>query len=87
MDEAEKLGPDKAEQVMEISQMINPLLADKGPAIQGGVIVDILAKYLAGHLPVEIRQKILDDILEVTWKLVEVYHEEFHEASKDDTQH
>jgi len=74
---------------LDLAQKIGAILANQGPSVQGAVIVDMMAKYLAGHLPVEVRQQILDDMLSVCWKLVEVYHREFHEEppGTDDTQH
>lgn len=63
---------DEAERVMEIRNSISPLLAGLAPEIQGAVLADLLATFLAGHYrlgPQKI-EAILDHHISAVRKLV-----------------
>lgn len=47
-----------ARHVLEIAERVKPELAGKHPAIQGAVLADLLATWLAGH-PSEVREELL----------------------------
>ena len=53
-----------------ISAEIKPRLAGLPGEIQGAVLADLMSLWLAGHHP-DLRQKVFQDWLEVTRKLVE----------------
>ena len=38
-----------ATQALKLADEIAPLLAGKGPGVQGGALAELLARYLAGH--------------------------------------
>lgn len=56
---------DKAEIIMAVVETVRPILAGLGPDIQGAVIADLLAIWLAGHSPA-----LRDDLLE--WHITQV---------------
>lgn len=64
-----------ANEAIELSKEIRPMLADRGPEVQGAVIADLLATYIAGHRP-DTREPCLNAILDVTRKLVGVCEQE-----------
>jgi hypothetical protein len=45
-------------EIEHIVNQIRPLLAGRGPNIQGAVLVDLLATFLAGHRP-DLRDEML----------------------------
>lgn len=47
-----------------------PMLAGRHPALQGAVLADLVAMWLAGHRPAEIQDDVLADWLETVKKLV-----------------
>jgi hypothetical protein len=49
--------PDPA-RVFELIDRIRPILAGNHPAVQGAVLADLLAMWLAGH-PAELREALL----------------------------
>jgi hypothetical protein len=49
--------PDPA-RVFELVDRIRPILAGNHPAVQGAVLADLLAMWLAGH-PAELREALL----------------------------
>lgn len=60
-----------ATRAMEIVKQIEPLLAGAGPDIQGAVLADLLATWLAGH-PAEMREDMLQLHLEAMQPLIEL---------------
>jgi hypothetical protein len=54
-----------------IVDAIRPLLAGKDPAIQGAVLADLLAIFLAGHHP-ELREDILELHIDAVRELIPV---------------
>lgn len=42
---------EQATRAQELLRLIEPLLAGKGPEVQGAVLVDLTATWLAGHHP------------------------------------
>jgi len=61
--------------VQEIVERIKPELAGKPPEIQGAVLCDLLAIFLAGHPPEppELREEVLSMHIETMRKLVDWY--------------
>jgi hypothetical protein len=55
MSDGGKTDPRRVEAIVA---KIKPLLAGEPPEIQGGVIVDLLATFIAGHHP-ELREDVL----------------------------
>jgi len=63
---------------------IRPILTGQGPEIQGAVIAQLLALWLAGH-PSDMRAEILDATAEAAWKLTPIIeHEMFRGAGHPD---
>lgn len=60
---------DAAYEVEHISRQIQPLLKDRGPEVQGGVLADLVSLWLAGHAP-QLRKTIHDDFIKLVGKLV-----------------
>jgi hypothetical protein len=65
--------------IADTIEKVRPLLAGKGPAVQGAVLADLLAMWLAGHwIPGEVeetkeaREASLAHFVETVWQLVGV---------------
>jgi hypothetical protein len=57
----------------EVEALVNeirPLLAGKGPAVQGAVLADLLAMFIAGHRDAELRDEILQLHIEAVRHLI-----------------
>lgn len=52
---AERPDPEAVQRIVE---QVRPLLAGRGPQVQGAVCADLLALWLAGH-PEEVREQLL----------------------------
>lgn len=70
---------DFAREVTARFESIRPLLAGAGPKVQGAVLGDLVALWLAGHLVVgdpaataELRKDMLDELVGLVEKLVPV---------------
>lgn len=71
-----------ATRILELSQACQRILRDQGPAIQSGVLADLLSLWLAGHCVVEeigqperpetdkLREEILAALIELVRELV-----------------
>lgn len=59
---------------LELCAQIHPMLEGKGPEVQGSVIADMLATYMAGHHP-DARKTVLDALLATVNKLIPVIEE------------
>lgn len=59
--------PDEA---LQLSADIQPLLRGRGSELQGAVLADLVAIWLAGHWPREVREEILQDWLATMRKLI-----------------
>lgn len=55
---------DKARLVLEVTEAIKPLLAGKGPDVQGGIIANLAAIWLVGHAPY-MREEVLQGHIKV----------------------
>ena len=73
---------DHTDLVQEIVERIKPELAGRSPQIQGAVLCDLLAIFLAGHPsePPELREEIFDLHLATVRKLVEHYDKVYYDA-------
>ena len=60
---------DQAHEVEAIVEAIRPMLAGKTPEVQGAVLADLLAIFLAGHHP-ELREQLLTMHIEGVRKLI-----------------
>jgi hypothetical protein len=67
-----------SDQVMRLVNVIRPLLAGEPPSIQGAVIADLLAIWLAGHFAGDndatamMREKMLAALIATARQLVQV---------------
>jgi hypothetical protein len=60
-----------------------PLLAGHDPAVQGAVLADLTAMWLAGHMgedSEELRELLLSGFVELVRKLVPINEERIHET-------
>jgi hypothetical protein len=55
----------------ELVKLIEPLLAGKGPEVQGAVLVDLVATWLAGHHP-NLRATVLAEFMVTLVRLAAV---------------
>jgi hypothetical protein len=62
----------KAVEIVERAAQIRPLLAGLGPDIQGGILADLVAMWLAGHQPADYREAELSLWLETVRALIPV---------------
>ena len=62
----------EAKQVLGIVEQIKPLLAGREPSVQGAVLAELLALWLAGHLPSELREVLLSAHIEAVRGLTKV---------------
>jgi hypothetical protein len=58
-----------------IVEAIKPLLAGKHPSVQGVVLADLLATWLAGH-PLAFEDKLIESHLRSVRKLMRLYREQ-----------
>lgn len=65
----------------EIVEAIRPLLSGKHPGVQGVVIADLLAIWIAGHIP-SAEKQLLANHMNAVAKLVPLYREMF--GTEDD---
>lgn len=63
-------SPSDIETVRDMVSEIGTILHGKGPAIQGAVLADLLAMWLAGHVAGEDTEEIRRDLLESHIKVV-----------------
>lgn len=61
-----------ATQAMGIAKSIKPLLAYKGPDVQGAVLAELLATWLAGHRR-DMRDEILANLLQTVNDLLPIH--------------
>lgn len=59
-----------ADEVLQRSADIRPLLAGLGPLKQGAILADLVSIWVAGHLPAESRQEVFDLWCATMWELV-----------------
>jgi hypothetical protein len=62
---------EQGEEAVRLAKQAGAFLAGRGPAMQGAILADLLAMWLAGH-PAEVRESILDLHLEAVRLLVPV---------------
>jgi hypothetical protein len=67
----DELQPPDPKLVAEIVERMRPLLGGQHPAVQGAVIADLLAIWLAGHQH-DIREALLDSHIQHVRELVPV---------------
>lgn len=71
--------------VDEIVDQMHDLLAGKGREVQGAVIADILARWLAGHIHPDgsdatpFRELLLTDLMDAVRKLIPLHEEDILE--------
>jgi hypothetical protein len=65
--------PAKSDALVE---RIRPILAGQSPEVVGAALADLLAILLAGYHPPEVRQPLLDSVLDLTWNLVRFYDDQ-----------
>lgn len=53
---------------------IRPLLAGKGSAVQGAILAELVAMYLAGHLPA-LRKGLLELHVRTACEMIPLHHE------------
>lgn len=77
-----------ATEVSQIVERVRPLLAGRPPQVQGAVLADLLAKWLAGHIfrgnPGEtdaLREKLLESHLDLVRRLIPVNAASIHGQS------
>jgi hemolysin-activating ACP:hemolysin acyltransferase len=54
-----------------LSERVHPILAGQSPQVQGAVLADLLATWLAGHAP-QIRKLVLTHHIDMMMPLIEV---------------
>lgn len=69
---------DEEKRVMELINRIAPMLAGQGPHVQSAVLADLLAMWLAGHLPSEAREQVLANHIAVVRELTKINARELH---------
>ena len=65
------MSADNAEEALVLTEAIKPLLAGRGPFVQGAVLVNLTSLWLAGH-PKVMREKILNSWIKSLRELVPV---------------
>jgi hypothetical protein len=68
-----ELTRDDAALALRLADRMGQVLRKRDPAIMGGALAEVLAKWLAGHHP-SVRAGVEADFLEAMHKLVEVNH-------------
>jgi hypothetical protein len=63
------MSVDPAKRAKELSNRIRPILAGEHPFVQGAVLADLLALWLAGHDP-GLREEIFEMHLDYVRKLI-----------------
>jgi len=67
-----------ASKALRLSNEIKPMLAGKGPDIQGAVLADLVSIYFAGH-PEFIREKVIRMWMETMRELIPAIEQEISE--------
>jgi hypothetical protein len=72
------VSPADAEQALQLSARIKPMLAGHHPGMQGAALAELFSIFLAGHHPAQ-REQVLQDWLAAVRQLVPVSEAEiFH---------
>lgn len=74
-------NPPTGPEVTELYDQIAKLLAGRHPALQGAVIADLTATWLAGH-PEKVLSTLLEDHMRLVWDLVPVNRAAAEKAAK-----
>jgi hypothetical protein len=76
-----KIDPEAS---MEIAKKLAVHLEGEHPALQGAAIAETLGTYLAGYQEKEVRTLVLEKLLNMAWKVVEIcdHDDEGENASK-----
>lgn len=74
-------NPPTGPEVTELYDQIAKLLAGRHPALQGAVIADLTATWLAGH-PEKVLGTLLEDHMRLVWDLVPVKRVAGEKAAK-----